>query len=201
MLMKTSFSPGLKTSAVLLLALLAPALAEAHPFHGQAHSFSAGFLHPLTGWDHILAMVAVGLWAAQMGGRALWLVPASFVSLMVVGGALGMMGVPVPFVEPGILASVLVLGLLIAGAVRLPVVASMALVGVFAVFHGHAHGAELVGAASNVSCAFGFVLATALLHGVGISLGLLARQKLPAPALRIAGAAIVLGGFCLLIAP
>ncbi len=201
--MKTpsSSSSPLKTTVVLLLALLAPALAQAHPFHGQAHSFSAGFLHPLTGWDHVLAMVAVGLWAAQMRGRALWLVPAAFVSLMVVGGALGMTGVRVPFVEPGILASVLVLGLLIAGAVRLPVVASMALVGVFAIFHGHAHGAELVGVASSLCCVLGFVLATALLHGCGIGLGLLAQQKLPAPALRIAGAAIALGGLCLLIAP
>ena len=199
--MKTpSSSPQLKTAVVLSLALLAPALAQAHPFHGTAHSFSAGFLHPLTGWDHVLAMVAVGLWAAQMRGRALWLVPAAFVSLMVVGGALGMTGVRVPLVEPGILASVLVLGLLIAGAVRLPVVAGMALVGVFAIFHGHAHGAELVGVASSMSCALGFVLATALLHGCGIGLGLLAQQRLPAPALRFAGAAIALGGLCLWIA-
>ena len=139
-------------------------------------------------------MVAVGLWAAQLGGRALWLVPAAFVSLMTVGGALGMAGVPVPMVETGILLSVLLLGVLIAAAVRLPLAASMAVVGLFAIFHGHAHGSEIPVAASGLAYGLGFVLATAVLHGCGLGLGLLAQKKFTAPALRFAGAAIARGG-------
>jgi urease accessory protein len=142
-------------------------------------------------------MVAVGLWAAQLGGRARWLVPASFVSMMTVGGALGMMGVNLPLVETGILVSVLVLGILIAAAARLPLAASMAVVGLFAIFHGHAHGAELPAAASGISYALGFLLATAGLHACGLGLGLLAQKRIHAPALRYAGAAIALTGICL----
>ena len=159
------------------LALLFPALAQAHPGH-EGHDltwdFSAGLAHPLTGVDHILAMVAVGLWAAQLGGRARWLVPAAFVTVMALGGALGRAGVNVPSVEQGIAASVLVLGLLIAAAVRLPVAAGMALVGVFAVFHGFAHGAEMPVTAGGLIYGAGLVAATVLLHVAGIGLGWLA---------------------------
>jgi urease accessory protein len=176
---------------------LAPALAQAHHMPGQATGFASGLNHPLHGWDHILAMVAVGLWAAQLGGRALWLVPAAFVSLMTVGGALGMGGVPVPGVETGILVSVLALGLLIATAARLPLAASMALVGCFAIFHGHAHGAEIPAAASGLAYGLGFMGATAALHACGIGFGVLAQRQLAMPVLRYAGAAIALGGLCL----
>jgi urease accessory protein len=189
-----------KLPALLGLIALLPIVAQAHPGHGPADSFASGLNHPLHGLDHILAMVAVGLWAAQLGGRSLWLVPATFVSLMTVGGALGMMGVPVPMVETGIMVSVLVMGLLIAFAARLPLAASVALVGVFAIFHGYAHGTEIPLAASGFSYGFGFVVATAMLHACGIALGLLAKKSLAAPAIRLAGAAIMICGLCIWLA-
>ena len=187
----------IKPAALLALFAFAPVLAQAHPGHVPGNSFSGGLSHPLSGLDHILAMVAVGLWAAQLGGRSLWAVPAAFVSLMAVGGALGMMGVPLPMVETGILVSVLVMGLLIATAARLPLGVSVLVVGLFAIFHGHAHGTEIPVAASGFQYALGFVLATAMLHACGIGLGLLAQRRLSVPAIRMAGAGIVLGGLCL----
>ena len=147
----------------------APAFAHLNPEeHG---SFMAGFSHPLFGLDHILVMVAVGLWASQIGGRALWLVPAAFVGTMAFGFGLAVAGVDLPFVEPAILASVVALGLLVAMAARFDTIASAALVAAFALFHGHAHGGEL-GAAGAASFGIGFVVATALLHAAGIALGL-----------------------------
>ena len=147
----------------------APAFAHLNP---QEHgSFMAGFSHPLFGLDHILVMVAVGLWASQIGGRALWLVPAAFVGMMAVGFGLAVAGVDLPFVEPAILASVVALGLLVAMAVRFDTIASAALVAAFALFHGHAHGGEL-GAAGAASFGIGFVVATALLHAAGIAIGI-----------------------------
>jgi urease accessory protein len=145
-----------------LTLLITAAAAEAHTGVGSTMGFTHGFGHPFSGLDHILAMVAVGLFAANLGGRALWLVPLSFVAMMAVGGALGVAGVDMPFVEIGIAASVIVLGL--AGA--------MALVGFFALFHGHAHGAEMPTDASGLAYGVGFVLATAILHLIGIGLGL-----------------------------
>jgi urease accessory protein len=206
--MKTQSQPTTyrKLAAVVALFALTPALAQAHPGHVGTHSFMGGFSHPLSGLDHILAMVAVGLWAAQLGGRAMYLVPAAFVSLMTVGGAMGMAGIPLPMfpsnsmVEARIMVSILILGLLITAAVRLPAVAGMAIVGLFALFHGHSHGTELPAAATGVTYAIGFILATALLHACGIGLGLLAQKKLPAPAIRFAGAAIVVAGICLWVA-
>jgi urease accessory protein len=186
-----------KTTSLFGLLAFAPMFASAHPGHGPANSFAGGFSHPLLGLDHILTMVAVGLWAAQMGGRALWAVPASFVGLMSVGGMLGMMGMRMPMVEAGILASVVILGLLIATSVRLPLVGSMALVGMFAIFHGFAHGTEIPVAASGLAYGIGFVLATSALHLCGIGLGFLAQKQFRAPALRYAGAAIALAGVCL----
>ena len=147
----------------------APAFAHLNPEeHG---SFMAGFSHPLFGLDHILVMVAVGLWASQIGGRALWLVPAAFVGTMAFGFGLAVAGVDLPFVEPAILASVVALGLLVAMAARFDMIASAALVAAFALFHGHAHGGEL-GAAGAASFGVGFVVATALLHAAGIAIGL-----------------------------
>lgn len=198
--MKTNLRPTLKSSALLALLALTPTLAQAHPGHGMTNSFTTGFAHPLFGMDHVLAMVAVGLWAAQLGGRSRWTVPATFVGVMTLGGVLGMMGIRLPMVEAGIMASVMVLGILIAAAARLPMMASMAIVGIFALFHGHAHGTEIPASASGITYALGFILATAALHACGISLGMLAQKRLTIPALRFAGAAIALAGACLFVA-
>lgn len=189
----SSFAP-LATLALVF----APMLAHAHPGH-DVSGFAAGVAHPLHGLDHILAMVAVGLWAAQLGGRARWLVPASFVSVMALGGALGMAGVPLPFAEQGIFASVLILGVLIAAAVRLPVPASMAVVGLFALCHGHAHGLEMPGTAAGLAYGAGFVLATALLHTAGIGTGLLIQHYARAVWLRAAGMAICVSSALLVL--
>jgi urease accessory protein len=179
----------------LLAVFLLPTLAQAHPgIPGHTHGFANGLVHPITGLDHICAMVAVGLWAAQRGGRALWLVPSVFVSVMALGGVLGMAAVSIPFVEPGIVASVLVLGVLIAAAVRLPLAASALMVGVFALFHGYAHGTEMPGSASGLAYGLGFVAATASLHLSGIGLGLLAQQFGSARLVRCAGGAIAACG-------
>lgn len=177
---------------VVALLLALPVLAHAHPGH-DGHEltwdFNGGFAHPLSGWDHILAMVAVGLWAAQLGGRARWLVPSAFVSVMVIGAVFGHAGAVIPGVEQGIAASVLVLGLLIAAAIRLPLPAGMGLVGVFALFHGVAHGAEMPATAGGLSYGAGFVAATILLHVAGVGFGMLAART-SAKAARLAGWAI-----------
>jgi urease accessory protein len=158
--------------AATLLSIVTPTLAFAHTGLGDAHGFTQGFLHPVGGLDHVLAMVTVGLLAATLGGRALWLLPASFVAVMALGGALGSAGVNVPFVETGIALSVVIFGLAVAFRTPLPVLAGMALVGFFAIFHGWAHGAEMPTNASGLAYAGGFLLATALVHGVGIAVGL-----------------------------
>ena len=173
--------------------------AYAHVGAGPTASFAAGIGHPLSGLDHMTVMVAVGLWAALKGGRALWAWPAAFVGVMLVGAALGMLGVPVPFVEPGILASVVALGLLVALAVDLPVAAGAVVIGVFALFHGHAHGTEVPENASGLAYMAGFALATALLHGAGIAaalgLGLKFRRVVRAAgaACAVVGAGLALG--------
>ena len=155
-------------AAAAFAASTAPAFAHLDPAeHG---SLLAGFTHPLSGLDHILVMIAVGLWAAQIGGRALWVVPSAFVGTMAFGFVLAMAGVHLPFVEPAILASVVALGLLVAMAVRMETAACAAVVGVFALFHGYAHGGEL-GAAGALPFSTGFMVATALLHVAGIGLG------------------------------
>jgi urease accessory protein len=183
------------------LIFFAPSLAQAHPgVPGHSHGVVNGFLHPLTGLDHICAMVAVGVWAAQRGGRMLWLVPATFVSLMVVGGILGIGGAGIPWFEQGIAASVLVLGLFIAGAVRLPLAVSAAVVGLFGLFHGYAHGVEMPETASGASYAAGFVLATAGLHMTGVGVGLAAQRFNSARLVRLAGGAIAMAGVYLCFA-
>ncbi|CAN7260549.1 HupE/UreJ family protein [Mesorhizobium sp. LjNodule214] len=157
-------------SAILLLAAAVPAYA--HVGVGITSSFTAGFMHPLSGLDHMTVMIAVGLWAALNGGKAIWAWPAAFVGVMLVGGALGMLHMPVPFVEPGILASVVALGLLVALAVDLPVSAGVAIIGLFALFHGHAHGTEVPENAGGLEYMAGFAAATAMLHATGIAAGL-----------------------------
>ena len=159
---------SLTTAATLTLI---PTAAFAHPGIGDAHGFVQGFAHPLGGLDHILAMVTVGIFAWQLGGRAVWLVPASFVLAMAAGGVLAMLGVSVPLVELGIALSVIVLGAVVALGVKAPLAIAMGLVGLFAIFHGHAHGTEMPLDASGGAYGAGFVLATALLHIVGIAIG------------------------------
>ena len=161
-----------RLALTLLVLVLGSGAAFAHPGHGAAASFAAGVAHPLSGLDHIAVMVAVGLWAALKGGRALWVWPAAFVGMMLIGGALGMAHVAVPFVEPGILASVVALGLLVALAVDLPVATGAAIVAVFALLHGHAHGTEVAETLSGIEYMAGFALATATLHVVGIGFAL-----------------------------
>jgi urease accessory protein len=150
--------------------VLAPAIALAHPGHGGTSALMHGFAHPITGIDHVLAMVAVGMFAAQLGGRATWLVPLGFVGVMAAAGALGIAGIRLPL-------SVIVLGLAVALRLRLPVLAAMALVGFFALFHGHAHGVEMPAAASGVGYALGFIGATAMLHAIGVGVGLLVGRE------------------------
>jgi urease accessory protein len=157
--------------------VFAPAMAFAHSGHGDTSELMHGFSHPITGIDHVLAMIAVGVLAAQLGGRALWLMPVCFVGIMAVAGALGMAGIPLPFSELGISLSVIVLGLAVAFRLSPPELAAMALVGFFAVFHGHAHGAEMPAAASGIAYAVGFIGATAMLHAAGVGIGLLVRLE------------------------
>ncbi|MES2308687.1 MAG: HupE/UreJ family protein [Verrucomicrobiota bacterium] len=173
-----------------------PTLLQAHPTPHEV-GFIAGLNHPFTGLDHILAMIAIGLWAAQTGGRALWLIPTAFVSTMILGGSLGIAGIEIPRVEQGILASVLVLGLLITTATQLPLIGSSVLVSLFALCHGFAHGSEIPTNVSGFTYMGGFVLATALLHGLGIGMAFGFRRMLSESTLRWAGAAIVLGGLYL----
>ncbi|MBM6593296.1 HupE/UreJ family protein [Microvirga pudoricolor] len=173
----------------------AAAPAFAHTDVGTVSDFAHGFLHPIGGLDHVLAMVTVGLLAALLGGRALWAVPLSFVGMMIVGGALGFMGVEVPAVETGILASIVILGAVVALGRPLPVGLAMALVGVFAIFHGYAHGAEMPMESGAIGYSIGFALATALLHGAGILAGLAAfgHRSL----IRFAGGAVAATGLVL----
>lgn len=182
------------------LFVLFPEAAWAHTGVGPAHGFAHGFTHPVLGWDHLLAMVAVGLWAAQRGDKAVWTLPATFVATMVLGGILGATAVGLPGVETGILASVLVLGALVAVAARFPLALSVAVVALFALFHGHAHGTEMPATVSGFTYGIGFATATALLHAAGIAFALSLKQ-LRSPAsprlVRFAGAAIGLGGVAL----
>ncbi|MBS0250043.1 MAG: HupE/UreJ family protein [Proteobacteria bacterium] len=187
-------------SGALLFLTAGPAFA--HVGVGPVDTFSHGFMHPLSGIDHVLAMVAVGLFAANLGGAALWLVPSAFVSTMIFGGALGYYGWPLPMVEEGVGASVVVMGLAIAFGVRLPTIAAMALVGLFALFHGHAHGSEGMGlGVAFLPYAAGFVCATALLHIAGIALGLSLDRLGETPAMilkKCAGTAGAIAGVSIL---
>jgi urease accessory protein len=181
--------------------VLAPCVASAHPGHEGTPGLVHGFLHPLGGLDHILAMVAVGLFAARLGGRALWLVPASFVVTMAVAGVAGMTGFALPYVEAGIALSILVLGAAIALDWTMPVAAAMGLVAFFAVFHGHAHGAEMPQTMSGLAYGAGFVAATAALHALGIGLGLVigrSGETASRRILQIGGGAAALAGAALL---
>lgn len=176
---------------------LLPALAifaSLHEESGAATGLLAGLLHPITGADHVLAMVAVGIWGAQLGRPAVWLLPVAFPLVMALGGALGLVGLPLPGVEIGIALSALALGVLVLAECRpAPWIAAI-VVGAFAIFHGHAHGTELPEGASGVTYSVGFVVSTGCLHAAGIALGLLHRSKGGRRALRGVGALIAAGG-------
>ncbi|HZZ23231.1 MAG TPA: HupE/UreJ family protein [Roseiarcus sp.] len=181
-----------------LLALAAACLlsgpANAHIVAGEAGSFLAGFKHPISGLDHILAMVSVGLWGAQLGAPAIWLLPVTFPIVMAFGGFLGLIGVPFPGVEVGIAMSALLLGAAVLSQWRPPLFSAAALVGVFALFHGHAHGAELPPGESGLLYSVGFVVATGLLHLVGISIGTVHKWAWGRRLLQAAGACVAMGG-------
>jgi urease accessory protein len=167
----------------------------AHVQGGQAAGFVTGLLHPISGADHVLAMIAVGLWGAQLGQPAVWLLPVTFPMVMAFGGFLGLVGLPIPGVEVGIALSAILLGMAVAGEARPPTWSAAALVGAFAVYHGHAHGTELPVGQSGLMYSVGFVVATGCLHGVGIAIGLIHRWPAGRVALRVAGAAVALAGF------
>ncbi len=177
-----------------LVALILAQGAAAHEQAGVAGGLVSGFLHPITGLDHLVAMVAVGLWGAQLGAPALWVLPVTFPLVMALGGVLGVLGVPLPMPELVIALSALVLGGAVALHLRAPFGVAALLVAVFAVFHGHAHGVELPKAANPLAYGIGFVLATGLLHGCGITLGLLTRWPQGDRLVRALGAAIALLG-------
>jgi urease accessory protein len=179
---------------VAALGVLLASNAQAHSAADIGGGFVSGLLHPVLGWDHVAAMVAVGLWGAFLGSPALWLLPVVFPLVMAVGGALGLAGVDLPGVEIGIAASALVLGAMILLAARPPLWIAGLLVASFAIFHGHAHGTELPDAASPLAYSLGFVIATGLLHLSGIGFGLLVRWPLGRSAVRAAGAVIALAG-------
>jgi urease accessory protein len=184
---------GVVLAALVLMAVW-PLVAWGHVESGQAGGFVSGLSHPVSGLDHVIAMVAVGLWGAQLGMPALWVLPVAFPMMMAFGGMLGLMGVPLPGVEIGIAVSAVVLGALVLGQVRLPLIAAVGVVALFAVFHGHAHGTELEPGQNAMLYSLGFVVATGLLHAAGITVGLIHRWDLGRQALRGAGALVMAGG-------
>jgi urease accessory protein len=187
---------------IALLALIQQAFVQsawAHTGTDTVFGFQTGFLHPISGPDHLVAMVAVGLWGAQLGSPAIWVLPITFPLVMAMGGVLGVIGIPIPFVETIIALSAVALGLVVALQVRPPLWVAAMLVAVFAVFHGYAHGLELPGAADPVGYGVGFVVATGLLHLCGILIGTATRWPLGAQAVRACGAAISCAGIFYLV--
>jgi len=181
-------------SRIAILIALYPAPAFAHVQQGEAAGFLTGLLHPISGLDHVLAMVAVGLWGAQLGAPAIWVLPVAFPLVMAMGGMLGLMGVPVPGIEYGIAASAILLGAAVLFEVRVSLVVTALLVGVFAIFHGHAHGTELPPGQSALLYSMGFVIATGCLHALGIGIGAVHRWTWGQKLLRAAGAVVAVGG-------
>lgn len=181
-------------AALAILLFTTAGAAYAHAGSGLAGGFASGFMHPILGWDHVAAMVAVGLWGAFLGRPAILILPIVFPMVMAVGGALGVAGVPIPAVETGIAASAIVLGAMVALAMRPHIAIAAVIVGAFAIFHGHAHGTELPHSANAISYSLGFVIATGLLHLLGIGFGLLVRWPLGKVAVRAGGGIIALAG-------
>jgi urease accessory protein len=198
----TMASKLIRPALAAALVVLTPAVAFAHTGVGDASGFVHGFGHPISGLDHILAMLMVGVFAWQLGGRAVWLVPVTFVGVMAASGTLGIAGIEVPFVETGIAFSVVVLGAIVAFDVKAPAITAMGVVGLFAIFHGHAHGAEIPEDAAGVAYAAGFMIATALLHLCGISAGFLmgkAGEHYGSAVVRLAGGLATVAGVALLV--
>ena len=181
-------------SGVLAVVLLCTEAAFAHVQKGEAAGFLSGLKHPVSGLDHVLAMVAVGLWGAQLGAPAVWVLPVAFPMVMACGGMLGLMGVPLPGIEYGIAASAILLGIAVMFELRPPLAIAAFVVAVFAIFHGHAHGTELPPGQSGLLYSMGFVIATGCLHGIGISIGTLHRWTWGQRLLRLAGAVVLAGG-------
>ena len=181
-------------TALLLAGALLALPAWAHEQSGQASGFVTGMLHPVSGLDHVLAMLAVGLWGAQLGAPAIWLLPVTFPLVMACGGFLGLLGVPLPGVEIGIAASAILLGTMVATQSRPPLWLAAAVVAFFAVFHGHAHGTELPAGQSGLLYSVGFVAATGCLHATGIAIGLINRWHWGRITLRVVGAAVAAAG-------
>jgi urease accessory protein len=178
----------------LVVLMLLSTTAHAHQEAGSGSGFTSGLHHPISGLDHVLAMIAVGLWGAQLGKPALWMLPVAFPMMMACGGILGLLGVTLPGVEIGIALSALVLGALVLGQVRAPLWIALSVVAVFAVFHGHAHGTELPPGASAIAYSIGFVIATGLLHAFGVLIGLAHAWTAGKWIIRAAGAAVAAGG-------
>lgn len=200
--LKPQFSTRNDLSLVMLLGLLLLASAPAFAHVGQgdvAGGFLAGLEHPVSGLDHVIAMVAVGIWGAQLGAPAIWMLPVTFPIVMALGGVLGAMGIPVPGIEIGIALSGIALGTMVLFALRPPLWIAAAIVAIFAVFHGYAHGAELPDSANAVTYSIGFVVATGSLHLCGIVIGILNKWPAGQRVLRALGAAIALGGVYFLV--
>ena len=178
----------------LLFVLLAARPLFAHVQEGQAAGFLTGLMHPVSGLDHVLAMIAVGLWGAQLGAPAVWMLPVAFPMMMAFGGFIGLVGLPLPGVEIGIALSAILLGSVVARESRPSLGVAVLLVAFFAIFHGHAHGTELPKGQSGLTYSIGFVIATGCLHGVGIAVGLIHRWPAGKAALRAAGAIVALAG-------
>ena len=185
---------NVKQFATALFVMFFSTVALAHTGEGINTGFASGFWHPIMGWDHVVAMVAVGLWGAFLGAPAIWILPVVFPLVMAIGGALGIAGVPLPAVETGIALSGVVLGLLIVFAVKAPLWIAAVIVGIFAIFHGHAHGTEFPTEFNAYGYAVGFVIATGLLHLVGIAFGFLTKLDFGAILVRLSGAIIALVG-------
>jgi urease accessory protein len=183
-----------RRAVFLVAAMLWPTLVWAHAESGRAEGFLAGLHHPISGLDHILAMVSVGLWGAQLGAPAIWLLPVTFPVVMAFGGMLGLMGVPLPGIEVGIATSGILLGLAVLTEWKPPLGVAAVIVGIFAIFHGHAHGTELPAGASGMLYSIGFVMATGLLHATGISIGLIHRWDWGRVALRVTGGIVAIAG-------
>jgi urease accessory protein len=181
-------------NGVIAVTLFWTETAFAHVQKGEAAGFISGLKHPVSGLDHVLAMVAVGLWGAQLGAPAVWVLPVAFPMVMAFGGRLGLMGVPLPGIEYGIAASAILLGIAVMFEIRPPLAAAAVIVAIFAVFHGHAHGTELPPGQSGLLYSMGFVIATGCLHGVGITIGTVHRWGWGQKLLRLAGAIVAAGG-------
>jgi urease accessory protein len=183
-----------RAMSLVLFMLLCAESAYAHPQQGEAKGFVTGFQHPISGLDHVLAMIAVGLWGAQLGAPAVWVLPVAFPMVMAFGGMLALMGIPLPGVEYGIAASAILLGAAVLFELRPPLAMAAALVGLFAIFHGHAHGTELPPGESGLLYSMGFVIATGCLHAVGMTIGAVHRWGWGQRLLRFAGGVVAAGG-------